>query len=422
MTRFFLLAFLMFSCLASRQAPAWTLNNEIEVPEERQKSLAQTVESNRIAAIQQFKKTHWGLEIITAGGTFAQPESILGHSLLRFLDDDNDPMNDLVVGFEMLPVDTSKTISKAIDGGYEALPVVKELSTYLRQYALKQSRSTSRLILPSTPEMILKIKEVVLRMITVTDLQGDYIFHRNNCATLLLKLLGSAGYPTPWMLTDIPSMMEQRMRNSMMIYAPAIRLPSVSNTIWKCVCGYLKDTKQIVSCSFDWWRQKVKKLSFDFDSTKRVLADDRFWKYLIEKASPMEMGMLVHFWPDEYLSSEINGAQAGDLYIKLLEFQTQNQELLAKWNPRTLIPSLPRELYSLCSVIDKDCRQRRIEVAIKLWPKEKLMKLTHRFDKIRDREMDRTANLTEPGRKAITAWLTSAPVIDMIEFSQELRR
>lgn len=421
MQSLFTLFLAALALLASPSARAVSLVNEIGVPSDRRQALVNLVKTNEKRAQEHFAREQWGLEIITAGSTLNKVESIFGHTLIRLLDNDEDPLNDTVIGFEMLPVDEASILEKAFKGGYETVPMVKDLVTYLSQYSLRQSRSTIRLILPTTPAQMAAIKTNFLQMLAVTDLSGDYLFLSNNCATVLLKLLGSSGYPTPWTLLDVPTLLESRLRSSLILDTPAIPLPSLSEILWDLACRYLQTEKGVGSCTVYWLKETAKEFSLDHDVVKRLLADEAFWDFIEKNTDDFQKAVLFHLWPDDYMSSLAPGAKAGDAYIRLIQMRQRHAAVLQEWPLKRMVPSFPRELYDLCAKDDVACRAARLEAARKTWGQDVLLKTTEGLRERYNYERHRAGQLTTKGRQVMAGWLTSPIVQSTIRFSVDLR-
>lgn len=411
-----------FLSLVCHCVSAHAFINDLEVDDVRQQELQQIVENNRRSTQRHFSRHHWGIEIITAGGTWAQVESIFGHSLIRLLDDDDDPSNDTVIGFEMLPIDSARVTRRGLLGGYAILPVVRDFSTYLVEYSLLQSRSTVRVILPSTEEIVQRLKSVVQRTLDVPLLVGDYRFFGNNCATALLKLLGAVGYPTPWTVLDIPAQLPSRFQSALMTYAPSIELPVMTQKIWDFVCLYLQTEKGVGYCSLHWWKEKAAEWKAPFkDVVKPVLAQEGFWQFLSRTASGFDKSVLAQLWPLEWQSSDTPGRQDGDLYLRVLQFRMAETAALEEWPLQRLIASYPRELYRICALSDRECRDARLRTALRIWPKSDLVTASENFAAYRTQELKRAKQLVPRGRLPIERWLNSDIVQDMAAWSEELK-
>lgn len=415
-------ALLVSLFFASTTGRASSLVNEIPISEERQDFLFKTMEENRAAVARLFEKKHWGLEIIIAGPSLDRPESIFGHVLIRFLDDDQDPINDDVIGFQSLHLDESVATIRAFEGGDEVIPVVDTFAVYLQDYTLLQSRSTVRLILPSNQATILKIKQNFARMISVTELADTYKFQSNNCASVLLKLLGSSGYPTPWKLIDMPTYLDDRIRGAMITYSPNIELPSLNGLLWPHVCGYLREKKGIQHCTRHWYWEKIRNFSPFFNSMSPIFGEDAFWTYLSTHATPFEKSIFVNLWPSDYNSSHMPGAKAGDVLIKLTEFGIKEKTAVKEWPLSRIIPDFPRELYRLCERGDEACRADRLNAIKAIWGINKIDSLVADFPGVEQFERNRAKQLVpESAQSAIGRWLDSAIVQDMIFLSRQLK-
>ncbi|WP_417335016.1 DUF4105 domain-containing protein [Halobacteriovorax marinus] len=95
-----------------------------------------------------------GLELISAEASDERVESKFGHSLFRFVDNDNDPGNDITISF-VADVNGPKASNLAgVVGKYGVYPEVKSLRLFVKQYVKGQSRPLERYIIPADKEMI----------------------------------------------------------------------------------------------------------------------------------------------------------------------------------------------------------------------------------------------------------------------------
>lgn len=397
--------------------------NQIDLPESIQAQLQSFLEENRDRAEEHFSKNHWGIEVLTAGSSVSSPASIFGHTLLRLLDDDANPLNDTIIGFEMLVVDPNQTYLRAFRGGYETLPIVREFSTYLQQYTVGENRTTKRIILPAGPMQIRRIKENFMRMLNITDLIGDYLFINNNCATAMLKLLGSSGYMTPSTLVDIPTLLESRLRFSMLSSLPAIELPSVTDILFDSAKRFDRQQRDAkVSCQTPFSQNTQREIfPYTMAEIKDLMALDSFWDCIKVSTNDYQKAVLIHFFPQEVLLNENSVAQQRQIIHKLMQF-TQAYEHAAKaWPIEKLVQTLPREIYMLCELNDSKCRGDRLNHALQIWPRDQLISLTRNFPGHKQSEMVRSRHLIPRSQRAMQSWLESVVVQDAVQFAQELQ-
>lgn len=94
-----------------------------------------------------------GIELIIAQGTDEQVQSKFGHALFRFVDNDDDPGNDITISF-VADVNGPKASNvSGVIGKYGVYPEVKSLRLFIKQYVKNQSRPLERFLIPSNKEM-----------------------------------------------------------------------------------------------------------------------------------------------------------------------------------------------------------------------------------------------------------------------------
>ncbi|OUR97301.1 hypothetical protein A9Q84_13325 [Halobacteriovorax marinus] len=94
-----------------------------------------------------------GLELIIAAKSDIRIESKFGHALIHFVDNDQDPGNDIAVSF-VADVDAPETSNVAgLVGRYSIYPLVKTMRLFIRQYIKQDERPLERHIIPSSEKM-----------------------------------------------------------------------------------------------------------------------------------------------------------------------------------------------------------------------------------------------------------------------------
>ncbi|WP_290730377.1 DUF4105 domain-containing protein [Halobacteriovorax sp. JY17] len=94
-----------------------------------------------------------GLELIIASATDERVESKFGHSLFRFVDNDDDPGNDITISF-VADVNGPKASNiGGVIGKYGVYPEVKSLRLFVNQYVKEESRPLERHLIPSNSQM-----------------------------------------------------------------------------------------------------------------------------------------------------------------------------------------------------------------------------------------------------------------------------
>ena len=161
--------------------------------------------SKQILKLNQNKEKIIGVEFILVNPFDQQIESNWGHSLLRFVDDDNSWTNDIVISFSALTnSDDSSTEQKikGLIGGYEIIPHTDSLGGFWREYTRKNGRSLKRYPLLLNRESLDQIIEILHKWIQDPTYFGKYFYTSRNCTTLLGALLNKAGVIT---ISDIPA-------------------------------------------------------------------------------------------------------------------------------------------------------------------------------------------------------------------------
>lgn len=135
------------------------------------------------------------LELLIAEATDARAASRWGHALLRFVDGDGDPFDDLVLAFGAELDRPRVSLWRGVVGGYEAVPMVRRLGWIYLDYVQEQGRALDRVPLPSDPALVASLL-ASLGARAASGL-GPYTFFKANCAGLLVDLLEEAGFPRP---------------------------------------------------------------------------------------------------------------------------------------------------------------------------------------------------------------------------------
>lgn len=149
------------------------------------------------------------LELLIAEASEAQVASRWGHALLRFVDEDGDPFNDLVLAFGAELDRPRVSLWRGVVGGYTAVTLVRRMGWIYLDYVQEQGRSLDRVPLPSDPEHV----AALLAALGERDREGlgPYTFFKANCAGLLVDLLVDAGFPRPDAPARIPVHLDQTL-------------------------------------------------------------------------------------------------------------------------------------------------------------------------------------------------------------------
>ncbi len=333
-----------------------------------------------------------GIELIQVSGVteIEKPESWFGHSALRFVEKNSNPLNDLVVSFEMLILNSAKTYEKGINGGWANYATVTDLATYISRYSVGQSRSIKRMPIPTTPEIINNLKQNTIAIQDLPDLVEDYHFIKNNCATGLLRLLGLSGISTPKVLLELPQQLDSLLRNSMVAYTKPSEIPQFQSVVNHFANEYSKQYPQI----------KIK--------SEEILFNQNFQDYLLKSTQDRKIAFLVYFWPNEFDS------------LKSFRWRLARQfkSALEKNPIASFISEYPQEFYTACTVLDSDCRTARIEKMkssdLVDWNTLKKAAVRHK------NELSRSEQLIITAKKDMQSYLMNPLVLDVVELSKEI--
>jgi hypothetical protein len=130
---------------------------------ERQQDIVQNNEKILSRLVRRMSKNQIkGLELIVAASGKTRMESRFGHTLLRFVDDNGNASDDIVLSF-VADLDGPELSSRrGIFGGYPIYPLLKTFRMFNKDYVKNDERSLERHIIPSTREMR---KELVEKLI-----------------------------------------------------------------------------------------------------------------------------------------------------------------------------------------------------------------------------------------------------------------
>lgn len=171
-----------------------------------------------------------GLEFIFAGPSNERIESNWGHALLRFVDDDADPFNDLVASFVADVSDPEISFVKGMFGGYSMAIELLDLGHFLRFYVESEGRYLDRFILQTTPNMLAQAKAAILASaVTTSSRLGRYGFLTNNCSLGLAAMFTAMGFPATahLMPPTSPSWMQRYIQFRRMTVYPGVRVKTL---------------------------------------------------------------------------------------------------------------------------------------------------------------------------------------------------
>jgi hypothetical protein len=169
-------------------------------------------------------KTFIGIEIWVS-----QPQGVMqssfGHAAVRFIDNDEEIQNDLIVSFEsMSPANSneSSVVSNLLTRKNVIIPRITSFIEYVNDHIINQGRLIRRFIIPSNKEIIDHILIAVENIIRAPDLIEGYNFFFNNCSDAILKVLQDAGYPVSNYGINTPSGLFATLFNSKLLPYPEI--------------------------------------------------------------------------------------------------------------------------------------------------------------------------------------------------------
>jgi hypothetical protein len=172
-----------------------------------------------------------GLELVVAAPSHRAIESRWGHAFLRFVDGDDNPFNDLILGFVGWVDTESLDVIKGLTGGYALYPAVMSTSDVVLEYVQNEGRPLLRLPLITTAQERRAVLKLFAHWIQNPEAGfGRYTFLENNCAGALIRILEASGLPT-WhgptqppvqIPVDLPGRLVDRLLTAM----PAVKVPS----------------------------------------------------------------------------------------------------------------------------------------------------------------------------------------------------
>lgn len=152
-----------------------------------------------------------GIEIVTAGSDQSNMMSQWGHSMIRFVGQNQNPSDDIVIGFvaklegqsavQMMSKDLNSfdrafamlgVSSGFLLGSYPIIVNAAPFFDYVDQYVNTEERSMHRLIIPSTSEQRVRILNFV-KKVHLQKLKYKYTLLNKNCASMIELAFNYAG-------------------------------------------------------------------------------------------------------------------------------------------------------------------------------------------------------------------------------------
>lgn len=304
---------------------------------------------NLIAAVKD--KNFIGVEILIGDGTAKRFQSYFGHSSIRFLDDDDDMFNDLVISYQLFSIDDKQALEKALEGGWENLPHVTNFRDTVYDYTRLDMGGVKRIVIPSSPERIRKLVTFIASAVLVPDLVGDYLFIKNNCLDALLKTLAAADYPIIKYGIAVPVLADNILRQSSFVtYFPPLY---ISPRVFELK----KEADQRFKVRSQWSWSKKNKVNY---------VKTEAFKHWLSQLEKKDIEVLYTFWPTEWMPMT---HVISDLYDSLRS-HSRLEEILG-------FESYPKSFYQLCEVEDSNCRARRLEDILSYWSQGDLSSLNN---------------------------------------------
>jgi hypothetical protein len=312
------------------------------------------------------KKNHIGLELLTAGPSSLHISSNFGHTGIRLIDENDNPLDDTVLSFEMISLGKGDELWRGVFGGGHVVIRTMPLSSWLLRYVLNEGRGFERTILPSDPVLMEALKASVLRVSKLPALVDSYNFFGNNCATLMRRILQETGYPIPYRLIEVPTQMSRRFASALLTYAPPLIAPSPTAVFSAFVCRYMRKIGEGIQC-----RRMNSSGESRNQLIKRVLSDEGFWTFL-RSEPPGYVSILINLWPYS-LDQVTAGTDRSSLSLNQERLRSLRAHLADQFVPLSeLVRTLPPAAYRICGARDAECRQSRMQAVLQRWSQKEL--------------------------------------------------
>lgn len=221
-----------------------------------------------------------GIEYIVASGTDDALMSKFGHSLLRFVDNDYNNSNDIVLGFEADLPSPEISYMKGIGGGYESTIRFDSMQNYWQRYVRNENRPLLRYIIPSNAEMRSLLIDRLQKLNKNPELLGDYTFFSNNCAGLLanfFKDIGMARDLGKGLSGRIPTKLNDWLELSLLVPFRPIR-SLTPESVFQKIKKILSIKEDDNMRDYDLWNDKaVKKIRFNLTKKEILFLYNELW-------------------------------------------------------------------------------------------------------------------------------------------------
>lgn len=204
-----------------------------------------------------------GVELWIADSSDAALESTFGHSLLRFVSESQDPLEDIMLSFEAAVDFNDPTIKQkwnGIVGNYPTIIKPIQLIDVLMEYAQINNRGFSRVPLRMSNENITKLVQAAQRVAQGALVPPNYKFINFNCASALIWFFTQARVVlhTPDVGTILPTQLPAFFKQNLLAPWGSFNILAGASVLEKIKYKYT-------------YKQKAKRAIKQFDISKREL-------------------------------------------------------------------------------------------------------------------------------------------------------
>ncbi len=160
-----------------------------------------------------------GIEVIVAAGSDNEAYSRWGHAMLRFIDNDKDFSNDLVLSLAAWVSTPVIDNWKGLKGDYPMSVSIRPLGEFWKEYLTGEKRPLNRFIIPTNSRLRKNLISKVFSWATTEEGKkelGNYTFLSNNCAGALSHLFTTSGFPTNYFQAKIPTHFESWLNKALL--------------------------------------------------------------------------------------------------------------------------------------------------------------------------------------------------------------
>lgn len=184
-----------------------------------------TLHSNRADELISNRDKIIGVEILITGRSYSLASSF-GHTLLRFIYQDDASINISIVSFVARPEEETFSTWKAATSKYSFIPEVMSLQEVWKKYYLEQNREITRYILDLNPQQLNRFIDVAFIYIQNPKRLNGYNFFRNNCMGAVSRVLIDAGLTKSTKQAIFPNNAHNWLKKNKLITIPGINITS----------------------------------------------------------------------------------------------------------------------------------------------------------------------------------------------------